>query len=568
MEQQGLSPAEPATNESLLRRVTYDLTGLPPTPQELKAFLEDKSPNAYEKVVDRLLSSSRYGERWARHWMDVVRYADTAGDNSDFPIPQMRLYRDWIIDALNSDMPFDEFVRSQLAGDLMKSDSEEQRRSRIVATGYIANARRFGSRVDDYPQHLTIEDTLDNLGRSLFGMTLSCARCHDHKFDPITTKDYYALYGIFNSTRYPWPGIELDQRQRDFVALVSADKLKEVEAELEQFEKKQKEAQKKVQSLKDQLKSVKDAEKSDLESRIKQAEKEADELEATKPSVQTAYSVAEAAVCEDVSVQLKGDPTKLGDVVERRFFAVLGGQTLPDGYQGSGRDQLAEWILSNDNPLTARVIANRIWQYHFGKGIVSTPNDFGKQGQPPTHPELLDHLAIRLRESGWSLKALHKAILMTATYQQSTERSEIAIEKDPSNTYLSSFPQLRLDAESIRDTLLQLGGNLDLNRPAEHPFPPQHTWKFTQHNPFKAVYESKHRSVYLMTQRIQRHPYLAIFDGADPSTSTASRMVTTTPIQALFLLNNSMVHEQANLVADRVLAERDEDAERVKWLYR
>src|SRR6185437_4929854 len=217
------------------------------------AFLADQSPEAFAKAVDRLLDSPRYGERWGRHWLDVVRYADTAGDNSDFPIPQMFLYRNWVIDAFNRDLPYDQFIREQLAGDLLPAANEEARRQQTIATGYIANARRFGSRVDDYPQHLTIEDTIDNLGRAYLGLTINCARCHDHKFDPISTEDYYGLYGFFQSTRYPWPGIELEQKQRDLVPLVSADeaqraaeahraKQQQLDAEAQRLEKARDEA--------------------------------------------------------------------------------------------------------------------------------------------------------------------------------------------------------------------------------------------------------------------------------------------------------------------------------------
>ena len=215
-----LKPAADADQRALIRRATYDLTGLPPTPEEVAAFRRRRIRRRLRtRSVDRLLASPRYGERWGRHWLDVVRYADTAGDNSDYPIPQMHRYRDWVIAAFNRDLPYDQFVREQIAGDLLGGATDEERFERIVATGYIANARRFGSRVDDYPQHLTIEDTIDNLGRAFLGLTVNCARCHDHKFDPITAQDYYALYGIFHSTRYPWPGIELDKKQRDFVPL-------------------------------------------------------------------------------------------------------------------------------------------------------------------------------------------------------------------------------------------------------------------------------------------------------------------------------------------------------------
>ena len=231
LEERGLKPVKDAERRTLIRRVTFDLIGLPPTPEEVEAFLADRSADAYLRVVNRLLDSPHYGERWGRHWLDVVRYADTAGDNSDYPIPQMYLYRDWVIDAFNRDLPYDQFIRDQIAGDRIGGSSENERQRRMIATGYIANARRFGSRVDDYPQHLTIEDTIDNLGRAFIGLSLNCARCHDHKFDPVTMRDYYALYGIFASTRYPWPGIELEKRQRDLVPLIPAAEAKRIQAE-------------------------------------------------------------------------------------------------------------------------------------------------------------------------------------------------------------------------------------------------------------------------------------------------------------------------------------------------
>ena len=564
LEQAGLSPTADADKRVLLRRITYDLIGLPPTPEEIDAFLADSSEGALETVVDRLLASPQYGERWGRYWLDVVRYADTAGDNSDFPIPQMYKYRNWVIDAFNRDMPYDRFLREQLAGDLLPAESLEQRNAQTIATGYIANARRFGSRVDDYPQHLTIEDTLDNLGRAYLGMTLNCARCHDHKFDPITAQDYYALYGIFDSTRYPWPGIELEQRQRDLVPL----------ADRQMVETTEKARREKQQALEDEVRRLQKARdnsegdsRKELDKQLKEA-KDAAQKHASEPlPYELAYAVAEAKEIRDARVQQKGDPSKTGPIVPRRFLTVLGGTELPSDDPTSGRLRLAEWIADPKNPLTARVMVNRIWLSHFGKGLVSTSNDFGRQGKPPTHPELLDYLAQRFIDSGWSVKAMHRLIVLSHTYRLASGTSPEAKVKDPANELLSAFPRRRLDAEALRDTLLVLGGNLDPTQGGPHPFPPQSEWKFTQHNPFKAVYETNRRSVYLMTQRIQRHPYLAIFDGPDPSTSTGSRVTSTTPLQALFLLNDPFVHEQAQRFAARVVSERPDDGGRIDRAY-
>ncbi|HEX3132801.1 MAG TPA: DUF1549 domain-containing protein [Planctomycetota bacterium] len=272
VEQAGLAPAVDAEKRALIRRATYDLTGLPPTPAEVESFVADGQPDAFSTVIDRLLASPRYGERWGRHWLDVVRYADTAGDNSDFPIPQMSRYRDWVIDAFNRDVPYDRFVREQLAGDLMGGDGEE-RNARITATGYLANARRFGSRVEDYPWHLTIEDTIDNLGRAFLGLSLNCARCHDHKFDPITQQDYYAFYGIFNSTRYPWPGIELEQKQRDLIPLVPASDTEQALAAMKAHDEVQQKLDQAVKDVKEEQKKVGDERKTEFEMRVKAAEK-------------------------------------------------------------------------------------------------------------------------------------------------------------------------------------------------------------------------------------------------------------------------------------------------------
>ena len=569
LEAAGMKPSADAEARAFIRRATFDLTGLPPTPGEVETFVSgwsdtsdgsDQSDKARAVLLDRLLASPAYGERWGRHWLDVVRYADTAGDNSDFPIPQMHKYRDWVIAAFNADLPYDQFVRAQIAGDLLPARTHDQ----IIATGYIANARRFGSRVDDYPQHLTIEDTIDNFGRAFLGLTVNCARCHDHKFDPITAQDYYALYGIFHSTRYPWPGIELEQKQRDFVPLVAPEKLAEAEAAKQARDAELGKLEQEVQKLKDSLKNTADAEKKNVEQQIKDAEKAASDFKKNPLPYDIAYAVADAKRIADVPVQMKGDPAKPGEVVRRHFLTVLGGAELPPDDKSSGRLRLADWLLDPSNPLPARVMANRIWQQHFGKGLVPTPNDFGKQGKPPTHPELLDWLASRFIAEGWSVKKLHRTIMLSRTYRLASTRDTDALAKDANNALLAAFPRRRLDAESIRDTLLTLGGTLDRTPGGAHPFPPQSDWKFTQHNPFKATYETSKRSVYLMTQRIQRHPYLAIFDGADPSTSTPARPASTTPLQALYLLNDPLVHEQSKRFAARLIAERPDDPARLQ----
>ncbi|MBM3983543.1 MAG: DUF1553 domain-containing protein [Planctomycetes bacterium] len=588
LEAKGLKPAPPADKRALLRRATFDLTGLPPTPDDIDAFVKDESPEAFAKVIDRLLASSAYGERWGRHWMDVVRYADTAGDNSDYPIPQMYRYRNWIIDAFNRDLPYDEFVRQQVAGDLLPFKGEADRQAKIIATGYLANTRRFGSYEEArYPWYLTYEDQIDNFGRTFLALTINCARCHDHKFDPISQHDYYALYGFFSSTRYPRPGIELDKVQRDFVPLASGDAIatfeKERGAKLADLDAKVKAATAEKSAAEKELAGAEkiadeDARKAKiaegnrkvdaLKQKIKTAQQELERFAKQPLPFENAYAVAEGKTegkhkVGNAHVQIKGDPERLGPEVPRRFPEVLGGHALPATEKGSGRWHLANWLTDAKNPLTARVIVNRVWQYHFGKGLVPTASNFGEMGQPPTHPELLDYLASRFVEEKWSLKAMHKLIMLSSTYQQSSADNEANAKLDATNELLWRFDRRRLDAESVRDALLTVSGNLDRAPGAAHPFPDPKGWNFTQHNPYKAVYDTNKRSVYVMQQRFARHPFFGLFDGADTNTGTDRRLVSTTPLQALYLMNDPFVHVQAKAFAARVQKEGKDDASRV-----
>jgi hypothetical protein len=499
LEQRGLSPAPSADRRTLLRRVTFDLTGLPPTSEEIDAFLADTSPDAFARVVDRLLASPAYGERLGRHWLDVVRYADTAGETADFPAPHAWRYRNYVIAAFNADRPYDQFLREQIAGDVLASRlppgaPPERRAELLTATGYLAIARRFGFDIAQ-DHYLTIEDTIDVLGKSVLGLTVACARCHDHKYDPVSQADYYALYGIFASTRYPFPGCEKEKRPRDLVPLGTSA---------------------------------------------------------------LAYAVAEGKP-KNARIHKRGEPNDPGAEVARRFLSMFGGQPVPaDG--GSGRLALAGWLTDPTNPLVARVLVNRLWQHHFGRGLVATPNDFGTRGSPPSHPELLDHLADRFVRSGWSIKELHRLILLSAVYQQSSRADPAAVLGDPDGTWLSRFPRRRLSAEEVRDAVLAVAGDLDRTPGGPHPFPDEKTWGFTQHNPFTAVYDHERRSVYLMTQRIARHPFLGLFDGADPSSSTGRRDTTTVPTQALFFLNDPFIHAKSARLAERLLALPDDSA--------
>ncbi len=485
----------------------------------------------------------------------MVRYADSAGDSADYPVPQAYLYRDYVIQSFNRDKPYDQFLREQIAGDLLPHKNNAERWEHTVATGYLAIAKRFSVVPEEY-MYLTIDDTIDNLGKAVLGLSVSCARCHDHKYDPISSKDYYALFGIFDSTRYPFAGSENVKHQQDMILHIPqaeadailkpwTDKLAPIDAELLRLDEERKAFNTKGNPIEGRTLVQ-------IQAEIKELKARRLPIAMSMPVLDKAYGVAEGKP-HNAHVLLRGDPKNLGEEVPRRFPEILGGQALPTGAAGSGRLELANWITDPKNPLTARVMVNRIWQNHFGRGLVSSPSDFGKRGKPPSHPELLDYLAKQFMADGWSVKAMQRQIVLSQTYQQSSTATATDLTADPGNELLSHFNRQRLDAESIRDALLAVSGSLDVsgaNNP--HPFPQEPMWDFTQHKPFNAVYDSQRRSVYLMTQRIQRQPYLAVFDGADPNASTPERTATTTPIQALFMMNSEFLHEQADRLAERL----------------
>ena len=584
LEERNLPINGPANKRTLIRRATYDLIGLPPTPEEIKAFLEDKSPKAFEKVVDRLLASRHYGEQWGRHWLDIVRYADTSGCNSDFPVPDAYKYRNYVINSFNADKPYDEFVREQIAGDLLPAKNDEERFQKIIATGYLAISRRFGSRNNEF--HLTIEDTIDNMGKGILGLSVSCARCHDHKFDPIPTKDYYSLYGIFQSTKYAFPGTEVYRHPKDFVPLATGTNLQAVfdyEKELadldEEIDKLGDEKRELADKLKDDDKKKTetndkpDDDEAKVRDRLKEvkaaledARTKLKKLEGNPPDTDKAYAVSDGKPT-DAKIQKKGVPTNLGDEVPRGFLQILGGQRLPKDEKGSGRAELAQWLTDKNNPLTARVIVNRIWQFHMGKGIVETPNDFGSRGKLPTHPELLDYLASQFMRNGWSFKKMHKAIMLSRVYQLSSTENPRNNVTDPDNQWLWRFNRRRLSAEEIRDSLLTISGTLDSTMGGAQPFPPESEWKYSQHKPFMADYPTNKRSIYLMQQRIRKQPFLEVFDGADPNATTGDRPISTTPIQALMMMNSGYIFELADKFAVRIGLATFEQKERIDYAY-
>lgn len=770
-----LTPGPQADRRTLIRRATYDLTGLPPTSDEVDQFVADNSADAFVKVVERLLKSPQYGVKWGRHWLDVVRYADTAGENTDRPLPHAWRYRNWVIDSMNRDLPYDQFVRLQLAGDILQAEGDAAgsgaragsghgagTRDGVVATGYLAIARRFGHDIDK-DIHLMHEDVIDNVGKNFLGLSIGCARCHDHKYDPLTAEDYYAFYGIFSSTRFAFPGCEPKGQPRDLVPLLPKSEVDELMNAWRQRNSKAVEEKKRREEATKSLSTfVKQAaEKSSrllAESKVAEGasvsfvdskreslqgipvrkgeilqltvlpngshgadttlvEWEIAETVAAKrkwsvadfiphlvqgnplksddgsswsfldvtdgprflgdrkevvldqsdlnawssgdtpsvlvnrskepikvwttlparaffvhpgvnrnvgvawvspadmminvtgrvadahpsggdgvafrlehiaspesgpalvelgdavnspevtveptPVIPVAYAVVEGKSA-DARLHKRGDPEQLGDPVPRRWLSILGGDEIPND-AGSGRRQLGDWTAGH--PLAARVMANRIWQWHFGRGLVTTPNDFGSRGQRPSHPELLNQLASTFKKSGYSVKAMHRLIMHTAAYQRSSELTESSATNDPDNRYLSHFARRRLNAEEIRDSLLAAGGNLDTAPGESHPFPPVSKWNFTQHNPFSANYATNKRSAFLMVQRQRRDPYLALFDGADPNASTPIRQLTTVPTQALYFMNSPFFHEQAAGLSGRLMKLADDRA-RIELAFR
>ncbi len=582
LEAKHLAPAAPADRATLLRRVTYDLTGLPPTSEEAEAFARDMSPNAYEKVVDRLLASPRYGERQARLWLDVARYADTKGYmfTEDRAYPWAYTYRDWVINAFNRDLPWDQFVTDQLAADLLPSAQTEAGKRDLAALGFITVGRRFLNNTHDI-----IDDRIDVTMRGFQGATVACARCHDHKFDPIPTKDYYSLYAVFNATRDDNRFIAPDAQVKAYQAHeakinAATDVMKkaarEAIADLRARTAKNEIFAEPVKKALDAAPSVKDLDENKatlsdeavmalapafapaLRDRITIAVKERDALRKTlPPEPARAMAVADVDKPSPQRVFKRGNAGNQGDEVPRRFALCLSPVDKPRALwtRGSGRLELARAIASPQNPRTARVLVNRIWLSHFGAGLVRTPSDFGKQGEPPTHPELLDYLAGTFVRDGWSIKKLHRRILLSATYRQSADAPARTLAMDPENRLVSRMNRRRLDLEQMRDSLLCASGRLDSKKVGG---PSEELWNAPW---------TKRRAVYGYIERQNLPGTFRTFDFAGPDATSAQRYKTTVPQQALFVMNSPLAVEQARALAARAGAERDL-SERVRRLYR
>jgi hypothetical protein len=744
LEAEGLGPASEADRMTWIRRVTFDLTGLPPTPEAVAAFVADESPQAWERVVDRLLDSPAFGERWARHWLDVVRYADYYDFNpalrtASCEITEAWRYRDWVVGAFNRDLPFDQFIQHQIAGDLLPvPNGAEIYTDGLVATTFLSNG--VWDRGDADKEKIVsdmVDDNIGVIGKAFLGLTLDCARCHDHKFDPISTADYYALAGIFYSShilkelgekggeytvnRVPLLGptelaarqgreqqlagvksrlAELDRQHRlsqlraggqplapiRFTSDVGAQgtvaedhsiavrgplmkdrytieavvpegvevkhlrletlpdaelpaggagraddgnfvltritatvapntdgapatpvKFIKAEADFEQdkfpassalddnpaggwavspqvaqphvvlFEIAPETAvaagTRLVMVLEQQHSekhnlgrfrlswtgpvTLTPPPESEVRTELLTRQGELQQLLATP--VPLAMATTEGGTpgglfpgIQDVPIHIRGSYARLGPVIPRRFPRFLAGDQQPAMGPGSGRRELAQWVSSAANPLTARVIVNRIWAGHFGEGLVRTPNNFGLLSEPPSHPELLDWLASRLVMEGWSLKSLHRRIVLSATYRQSGRVAREVFDRDPENRWVGRFAPRRLEAEAIRDAILAVNGRLDS----------------TPGGPAGDDFTIRRRSLYVQTARWQRDSYAMLFDAANPDSSTEKRTTSTVAPQALLLLNHAWVHEQARHLAERMVASTPDDAgRRMEWLY-
>jgi hypothetical protein len=735
-----LAPSAKADKHTLIRRVTYDLTGLPPTPAEVDAFLADNSPNAYEKVVDRLLASPRYGERWARHWLDIARYADTSGDRLNGgrrnPLyPHAWTFRDYVIDAFNKDLPYDQFIVEQIAADKLPESKTEP--SKLAALGFLTVGKRFMGNEND-----VIDDRIDVVTKGVMGITGACARCHDHKFDPIPTKDYYSLYGVFTSSQEVAEGAPLTDPEKNPHYKEFQEAVAKVDKEVEDYNnseaarllsgmleksgdymllahesKTTSDSKKKGGNFRlaardkglkaelaaiwlDRMKSMEAGKKNDpvfgpwvkfatlpadkfaesapalakeiaesadvtpalakpfatkvpaslkdvaaiytetfatlhkqlkldeflgykgggrgrfdiAKTHVKLANADMDalrqqiyaensailpaeqdmqralgnqfsttqgairakivNLKLTHPGAPVkAMSVVDRDKPRDAAVLVRGEPQNRGAIVPRQFPALLSGENRKPFTDGSGRLEMAKLIASRDNPLTARVIVNRIWQWHFGQAIVRTVSDFGTRSEPPTHPEMLDYLATWLMDNGWSLKKLNKFIVMSSTYQQDSRPNDKAMNSDPTNQWLWRANIQRLDFEQVRDSLLTFGAKLDLTMGGT-PFSLASTanggrGRYASVDLDNTSSSPNRRSVYAFIDRSALPEMLNTFDFANPDMSTGERILTTVPQQALFMMNSPFLVEQVkNILARPDIAAAKTDAEKVQLIFR
>ena len=606
LESEGLKPNEPADPVTLMRRVYYDLTGLPPTPEQQRVFLEAAEKdfdNAYEQLVDQLLRSPAFGERWARHWLDVVHYAETIVKPRNFVNPLIWKYRDYVIGAYNADKPFDQFITEQLAGDLLPANDLAQRREQLVATGMLLTGQRAYGGSAKSPQALEyhaddIDDQLNVIGHAFLGLSIACARCHDHKFDPIPTKDYYAMAGILRSTASYnsriTPPLSADSTggptapaSARYVAMPDAaeeielagemhDKVEGTRAQLRRLEQ----GLAKIEQQAKKETPGQDTELIALRKKVAGVRAKLAKLEAKLPEPVHAEKVSAVADLPNPGPQplfIKGDSANPGPVVPRGFLQVvpIASDSIKIPNDQSGRLELAQWLTSPDNPLVARVYVNRVWQHLFGVGIVESADNFGIMGQPPSHPKLLDHLAAKFREEGWSTKRLIRQLVLSRTYRLSSNltlaeseskltsssgqppgvspwlrATSDAMQRDPSARLRWRMTPRRLEAEAIRDTILMASQQLVAGSPGPSEAARQ---GFQSVRSVAVSYDIPHRSVYLSILREAVPHQLEVFDFPDPAFIRGTRAATTMPTQALYMMNSRFVTDASRLTARHVI---------------
>jgi hypothetical protein len=578
LEENGLVPAPPADKRTLIRRATFDLIGLPPTPAEIDAFLADDSPDAFAKVVDRLLASPHYGERWGRHWLDVARYADSNGLDENIAYGNAWRYRDYVVEAFNRDKPYDRFVSEQVAGDLLPDEYEGGTHERLIATGFLALGPKVLAEPDKVKMEMDIVDEqIDTFGRVFMGLTLGCARCHDHKFDPISTADYYALAGVFRST-LTMDSFATVARLHE-ISLASPEDEARLAAHKGQVAEQKQAIDALVQRSAEALKASsppdfvvpKDPEPlfpDETKTELKRLREALAALEKAAPEMPIAMGVAEGKVA-DTQIHIRGSHLSLGEEVHRRVPVVLASTTPPSFQETqSGRLQLAQWLSAPEHPLTSRVMVNRLWRWHFGKGIVATPDNFGLLGSPPSNPALLDWLAARFVGSGWSIKEMHRIIMCSSVYQMSSQFDAAAAEADPENLLSWRFPPRRLEAEAIRDSLLAVSGRLDLSMGGSLLTVKDRDYLFNHTSQDHSQYDTSRRSIYVPIVRNHMYDLFELFDYADAGVSNGDRAVTTVAPQALFMMNSELVERTALDLASSLAAVGSvDDAERTRRLY-
>ncbi|MFO0905098.1 MAG: PSD1 and planctomycete cytochrome C domain-containing protein [Pirellulales bacterium] len=587
-----LTPNVAADRATLIRRLTFDLLGLPPTVEQVEAFLADDSVDAAARLVDRLLASPAYGERWGRHWLDVARYADSNGLDENIAHGNAWRYRDYIVRSFNQDKPYSQLIREQLAGDLLAgqfsaasaaedglsaTERDAKRNELMIATGFLSIGPKVLAEVDEAKMRMDIVDEqLDTTGRALLGMTLGCARCHDHKFDPISTADYYALAGVFKSTKSMETYTKVARWKENPLALPEVERIKtefakrvaEKKAAIETLvAQASDDAKRKLRADEKPPENLETLFPAETQAKLKALRDETAALEKEGPELPTAMGVGEDAVV-DLAIHIRGNPLKLGEVSPRRVPVVIQGPKPPTfPSDRSGRLELADWLLDPAHPLTARVIVNRVWRWHFGRGLVRTTDNFGLLGEAPSHPALLDALARRFMAGGWSFKSLHRELTLSAAFAQSSAPSADSLTKDPDNRWYSRGEVQRLGAEQVRDALLevsderetQLGGTLLKVKNRGYLF--DHT------SIDKTDYSSRRRSLYLPVIRNNVYDVFQLLDFPDPAISTGDRATTVVAPQALLMMNSDFVMHSAMAMANRLQREAADESQRLKRLY-